>query len=304
MAPKTKNTDKEVKDVVKDKQKVVRGKAQTTDESVPVNVAQTAEVVASTSNNVDVGDWSRDNCDNKTANVVSEVSEVSDQQKKTGIIASLESEQNKTERIIHNNGNQFELDSEKYRKLNSEKCNDISNNDLLCILMVRGMDSQNPVMFGDAKRLYEKINNINKTYNHENKQDRPFNNDRPPRTFNNDRPPRTFNSDRPPRTFNSDRPERTFNSDRPERTFNNDRPERTFNSDRPPRTFNADKPYKPFNSDTNTAEGNNKYNDKPEYGNKPKYDKPYNNKYDKRQPRDSRVPQDPRVQPQQESNSN
>lgn len=50
------------------------------------------------------------------------------------------------------------VDTTKYRKLNDEKFKDISTNDLLNILMVRGIDGQNHILFADARRLYTRLN--------------------------------------------------------------------------------------------------------------------------------------------------
>ncbi|AYV84117.1 MAG: hypothetical protein Hyperionvirus17_37 [Hyperionvirus sp.] len=50
------------------------------------------------------------------------------------------------------------LESEKYRKLNEEKFKDFSNNDLLNVLMVRGLDNQNPTLFGSCRKLFSKLN--------------------------------------------------------------------------------------------------------------------------------------------------
>ena len=50
------------------------------------------------------------------------------------------------------------LDSEKYRKLNDEKFKDIPSNELLNILMVRGLDNQNPTLFNGARTIYCKLN--------------------------------------------------------------------------------------------------------------------------------------------------
>ena len=53
---------------------------------------------------------------------------------------------------------QFELDTEKYRELNTSRLQDITTNDLLCVLMARGSDTQNPALYGGAKYLYLKLN--------------------------------------------------------------------------------------------------------------------------------------------------
>jgi hypothetical protein len=55
----------------------------------------------------------------------------------------------------------YVVDSDKYRKLNVEKLSSFSNNDLLNVLMVRGIDGQNPTLFGATKRLYAQLNFIN-----------------------------------------------------------------------------------------------------------------------------------------------
>ena len=52
----------------------------------------------------------------------------------------------------------YVVDSDKYRKMNEDKFKDVSNNDMLNILMVRALDSQNPTLFGDTQRLYKKLN--------------------------------------------------------------------------------------------------------------------------------------------------
>lgn len=53
---------------------------------------------------------------------------------------------------------EYVLDTEKYRKLNNEKFKEFTHNDLLNVLMVRGCDEQNPVLFGNALSLYKKLN--------------------------------------------------------------------------------------------------------------------------------------------------
>jgi hypothetical protein len=66
----------------------------------------------------------------------------------------------------------FSLDTEKYKKLDDAKFNGISNNDLLSVLMYRGLETQNPSLFGGAKKLYCRINFIEDLVD---KQDKPLN---------------------------------------------------------------------------------------------------------------------------------
>ena len=60
----------------------------------------------------------------------------------------------------NNNNEGFILDTDKYSKMDKELFNNISINDLMCILMVRGINNQNPILFSNIKRLYEKLNYI------------------------------------------------------------------------------------------------------------------------------------------------
>lgn len=54
----------------------------------------------------------------------------------------------------------FDFDSEKYKQLDNEKYSTVTNNELLSILMARGLSTQNPILFADCKRLFMKLNNF------------------------------------------------------------------------------------------------------------------------------------------------
>jgi len=155
--------------------------------------------------------------------------------------------------------------------MNEEKFASASNNDLLSVLMVRGIDSQNPILFGTIKTLYSKLNfdvaserkpmNTNYRSNYNNRPDR---------------------QDRPDRSDKPDRPDRPDRSDRPNRF---DRPDRPDGSDGSDGSDKQDRPEKPeYRQSWNRSNDrqNNRSNDRQERQDKPEY-RQNGNRYDDRQ---------------------
>lgn len=54
----------------------------------------------------------------------------------------------------------IDIDVEKYRNMSSSTYADMTNNDLLSILYVRAIDTQNPLLYGSVKNLYMRLNNF------------------------------------------------------------------------------------------------------------------------------------------------
>jgi len=57
------------------------------------------------------------------------------------------------------------LDTERYKTLNDSKFSDVTDNDLINLLMYRGLSNNNPVIFAGMKSIYEKLNSITSEIN-------------------------------------------------------------------------------------------------------------------------------------------